>query len=114
MFDKAQNNPTLLQVFVNTVAGETWTQMAEAPDWQRLYERRESYPIGTVPPGGLFLTAGVDVQRDRIEAQIVAWGRAKRSWLVDHVVLDGDTSRSEVWRSLTDLLNTTFPPRLRF
>ncbi len=108
MFEKAQNNPTLLQVFVNTVLGETWTQMAEAPDWQRLYDRRESYKIGIVPVGGLFLTAGVDVQRDRIEVQMVAWGRGKQSWLVDHVVLDGDTSRTEVWRGLTDLLNTTY------
>lgn len=109
MFEKAQGNPMLLQVFVNTVLGETWTQMGEAPDWQRLYDRRETYRLGTVPVGGLFLTAGVDVQRDRIESQIVSWGRGRESWLVDYVVLDGDTARPEVWRRLTELLNTTYP-----
>jgi len=108
-FEQAQKNPTLLQVFVNTVLGETWTQMGEAPDWQHLYDRREQYKIGTVPRGGLFLTAGVDVQRDRIEAQIVAWGRARESWLVDYIVLDGDTARAEVWARLSDLLDTTYP-----
>jgi phage terminase large subunit GpA-like protein len=107
-FEQAQKNPTLLQVFVNTVLGETWTQMGEAPDWQRLYDRRETYRVRTVPAKGLFLTAGVDVQRDRIEAQIVAWGRGRESWLVDYVVLDGDTARAEVWRQLTDLLGTTY------
>jgi phage terminase large subunit GpA-like protein len=105
---QAQKNPPLLQVFVNTVLGETWTQMGEAPDWQRLYDRRETYRVRTVPAKGLFLTAGVDVQRDRIEAQIVAWGRGRESWLVDYVVLDGDTARAEVWRQLTDLLGTTY------
>ena len=69
MFQEAQKNPALLQVFVNTVLGETWTQQGEAPDWQRLYDRRENYGIGTIPASGLFLTAGVDVQRDRIEVR---------------------------------------------
>ncbi len=108
LYEQAQNNATLLQVFVNTVLGETWMQSGEAPDWQRLYDRRETYRLGTIPRGGLFLTAGVDVQRDRIEAQIVAWGRGKISWLVDYVVLDGDTARPDVWRQLTKLLDTTY------
>jgi len=109
LFDNAQSNPALLQVFVNTVLGETWTQMAEAPDWQRLYDRREDYRLGTVPQGGLFLVAGCDVQRDRLEIQVTAFGRARENWLVDYVVLDGDTSRPEVWEQLTDLLNTSYP-----
>ena len=49
-FEQAQKNPSLLQVFVNTVLGETWTLLGEAPEWQKLYDRRESYKIGTVPP----------------------------------------------------------------
>ncbi|MGH9673689.1 MAG: terminase gpA endonuclease subunit [Bryobacteraceae bacterium] len=47
-FEQAQN-PSLLQVFVNTVLGETWTQLGEAPDWQKLYDRREDYKTGVVP-----------------------------------------------------------------
>jgi len=76
-FDQAQKNPALLQVFINTVLGETWALRGEAPDWQRLYDRREDYQIGMVPKGGLFLTAGIDVQKDRIEVEVVAWGRGK-------------------------------------
>jgi len=88
MFEEAQKNPALLQVFINTVLGETWAQQGEAPDWQRLYERREDYKIGAVPAGGLFLTAGVDVQRDRIECEVVAWGRGKESWSVEYRVFE--------------------------
>jgi phage terminase large subunit GpA-like protein len=109
MFEQAQKDHALLQVFVNTVLGETWTQMGEAPDWHRLYDRRESYQLGTVPAGGLFLTAGVDAQKDRLEVQITAWGRNKESWLVDYAVLDGTPSRPEVWNQLTELLHTTYP-----
>jgi phage terminase large subunit GpA-like protein len=109
IFEQAKRDPSLLQVFVNTVLGETWTEQGEAPDWRRLYDRRESYPVGTVPAGGLFLTAGADVQRDRIEAEVVAWGAGKQSWSVDYRVLEGDTSHPEVWNKLTGLLNEHFP-----
>jgi phage terminase large subunit GpA-like protein len=107
-FEQAQKNPSLLQVFVNTVLGETWTLLGEAPDWKKLYDRREQYKIGLVPRGGIFLTAGADVQRDRIEVEVVAWGRGKESWSVDYRVFEGDTSRTQVWEKLTDLLNETY------
>lgn len=109
MFENAQKNPDLMKGFVNTVLGEPYEEEYEAPDWQRLYERREHYPIGVVPMGGLFLTAGADVQKDRIECEVVAWGREKESWSVDYHVLDGDTARPEVWEKLEKLLRRDWP-----
>ena len=108
MFEEAQKKPELLQVFVNTVLGETWALQGEAPEWQRLYDRREEYRIGTVPKGGLFLTAGVDVQKDRIEVEVVAWGRGKESWSVDYQVLEGQTAEGAVWLKLTEVLNAYY------
>ena len=107
-FEQAQKNPALLQVFVNTVLGETWTLLGEAPEWQKLYDRREDYKVGLVPRGGLFLTAGADVQKDRIAGEIAAWGRGKGSWSVEYRVFEGDTSRAAVWEKLTGLLNESF------
>jgi phage terminase large subunit GpA-like protein len=95
--------------FKNGVLGETWIETGEAPDWQRLYERRESWPIGTVPSGGLFLTAGGDVQKDRIEVDVWAWGRGLESWLVDHIVVEGGPEHAETWAALTVLLGRTWP-----
>ena len=86
--------------FKNSVLGETWVETGEAPDWQRLYERRERWQIGTVPSGGLFLTAGADVQKDRIEVDVWAWGRGLESWLVDHIVIEGGPERAETWSEL--------------
>ncbi|OSM04155.1 phage terminase large subunit family protein [Magnetofaba australis] len=104
MYEQAQKNPDLMKGFVNTVLGEPFEEAFEAPDWTRLYDRRETYRIGEVPDGGLFLTAGVDVQKDRLECEVMAWGREKRSWSIDYFVLDGDTARPEVWGQLDRVL----------
>lgn len=48
----------------------TWEEKGEAPDWSVLFDRREKYKIGKVPQGAYVLTAGVDVQNDRLEMEI--------------------------------------------
>ena len=97
-----------IKAFKNSELGETWVEEGEAPDWQHLLERREDYRIGSVPSGGLLLTAGVDVQKDRIEVSVWAFGRGKESWLVEHRVLMGDTARDEVWKALASVLRETW------
>jgi phage terminase large subunit GpA-like protein len=108
-WEQAQGNDAALKAAKNTLLGETWQERGEAPDWQRLYERREDWQIGMVPRGALFLTAGADVQKDRIEIDIWAWGRGLESWLIDHIVIDGGPDRAESWSSLTELLDRTWP-----
>lgn len=107
-WEQAQGNDASLKTLKNTVLGETWQEKGEAPDWQRLYDRRENWHLGQAPAGVLVLTAGADVQRDRIEIDVWGWGRNLRSWLVDHVVLEGDTARPEVWADLTEFLGETW------
>jgi hypothetical protein len=117
-FVAVHKNPLEFRVFTNTVLGETWRERGEAPEWKRLYERRESYGLGTVPRGGLVLTAGADVQKDRIVVEIVAWGRGKSSWSIDYGVIPGDTSLlpdpaleldPSPWKQLDELLARVFP-----
>lgn len=103
-----QGDDAELKTFKNTVLGETWQVKGEAPDWQRLYDRREHWPLGTVPGKGLVLTAGIDVQRDRIEIDVWAWGRGLESWLVEHEVLDGSPGDTAVWAALTEYLGRTW------
>ena len=108
-WEAAQGNDEAKRSFRNTVLGETWFETGEAPDWQRLYDRREDYHLGSVPAGGLLLTAGADVQKDRIEVSIWAWGRGLESWLVDHLVIDGSPAQPAPWAALTELLGRTWP-----
>jgi len=107
-WEAAQGSDEAIKAFRNTILGETWVETGEAPDWQRLYDRRERWKSGTVPAGGLFLTAGADVQKDRIEVDVWAWGRGLESWLVDHVVIEGGPGDPACWRQLTDLLGKTW------
>ncbi|MFH1157615.1 MAG: phage terminase large subunit family protein [Pseudomonadota bacterium] len=104
----AAKDDAAMKVYVNTIEARTWTESGEAPEWQRLYDRREDYRIGQVPMGGLFLTAGVDVQKDRVELEIVAWGRDRESWSVDYRVLQGDPVKPDVWKELDAALAETF------
>ncbi|ODN68786.1 Phage terminase large subunit (GpA) [Methylobrevis pamukkalensis] len=62
-WDAAQGSDEAIKAFRNTILGETWVETGEAPDWQRLYDRRERWTSGTVPAGGLFLTAGATCRR---------------------------------------------------
>lgn len=108
-WEAAQGDDSSLKTFKNTILGEVWQEKGDAPDWERLYERREAWQLGSVPEGGLVLTGGADVQRDRIEIDVWAWGRNLRSWLVDHVVLEGNTDRPEVWDDLTAFMQRDWP-----
>ncbi|MDP2433442.1 MAG: phage terminase large subunit family protein [Pseudomonadota bacterium] len=106
--NKESGSASAIKTFKNTELGETWIEEGEAPDWQRLLERREDYRIGSIPAGGLLLVGGADVQKDRIEASIWAFGRGKEAWLIEHRVLMGDTARDTVWRQLAGILTETW------
>ncbi|WP_412079758.1 phage terminase large subunit family protein [Thalassobacter stenotrophicus] len=103
----AQGSDEMLRAARNTLLGETWVESGDAPEWQRLADRRESFPA-KIPSGGLFLTAGADVQKDRIEVDVWAWGRGLESWLVDHVVIPGGPGDPACWQTLTELLGQTW------
>lgn len=106
------DGPEQLKTFVNTVLGETWKPKGDAPPWEMLYQRRAMYEIGTCPPGVLFLTIGVDVQKDRLIYEVVGWGRGKCSWSIDAGAFHGDTSDMTAhgpWPRLDVLLDRGFP-----
>lgn len=108
-FYEAKNDPEKLKTFLNTQLAETFEEQGEAPESQRLYERRESYPTNSIPPGVLFLTAGVDVQggeSPRFEVEIVGWTRDKQSYSIDYRVIPGDTNLDTAYsEKLNPLLN---------
>jgi phage terminase large subunit GpA-like protein len=108
-WETAQGKPEDLKTFRNTVLGETWQDRGEAPDWERLVERREAFSLGTVPSGALVLTAGVDVQDDRIECDIWGWAEGFSSWLIDHVVIPGSPRERAPWEALARLLAKDWP-----
>lgn len=108
-FLAAKDRPEELKTFVNTALGETWRERGDAPDWERIYNRREKYPIGQVPESVRFLTAGVDVQKDRVVYEVVGWAEDKESWSIDSGIIPFDTGNEAEWTKVDDLLNRTYP-----
>jgi phage terminase large subunit GpA-like protein len=105
---EAQGNPELLRVFVNTVLAEWWEDENESLSDDVLLQRREdwSHVDADVPTGGVVLTMAVDVQGDRIEYEVVAWGRGEESWSIDYGVIPGDVRKdATVLESLDRLLD---------
>lgn len=96
-----------LQSFVNVSLAETWEEKGEQIDPASLMARAETYPA-PVPAGAVYLTAGIDMQDDRLEVEVVGWGLGEESWNVDFRVLWGDPLQGDVWDDLDALLGETF------
>jgi len=96
-----------LQTFINVSLAETFEEKGEQADPESLMSRREAYNA-QVPAGGLVLTAGVDMQQDRLECEVVAWGHGEESWSIDYAVFWGDPLQHDVWDELEDYLSQTF------
>lgn len=97
-----------MQTFVNETLGETWELAGERSDEHALQARAEPYKLCTVPKGGLYLTAGVDVQRNRWEITVYAWGRGMESWVVDVIVIDGNPAVDDEWDAVTQHLQKRY------
>ena len=103
-YEASKADPLQLQVFVNSSLGLPFERnLGDSLDWEKLHHRSEasSYQRGEIPEGVLMLTAGVDVQGDRLEVSIWGYGRGEQSWLIDHQVILGDPLLDETWRQLT-------------
>ena len=104
----SQGDTAELKGFVNTYLGEVWREQGDSIEEISLISRLEEYTLDTLTEDGrplyALITAGVDVQKDRLEASIVAWGEGEEAWLLEHVILPGDTAQPAVWIELADVL----------
>jgi phage terminase large subunit GpA-like protein len=107
-FLEAKNRPELLQVFVNTVLGETFEVSGERVEAGALSHRAEAYDGKSLPDEIRTVTAGVDVQDNRLEVQLVGWGENEESWPFLYEVLHGDPAQTRVWGELDRILLDSF------
>jgi phage terminase large subunit GpA-like protein len=106
-FLAAKDKPEKLKVFINTSLAQVWKATGERTDPEMLANRRETY-AAELPMGVVFLTAGVDVQDDRLEVEVKGWGLNEECWGICYEVYPGDTSQAEVWTNLEHLLRRRF------
>ncbi|GGC90452.1 terminase [Chelatococcus reniformis] len=103
-FLEAAERPELLQVWVNTVLGEPWEEKGDGANAADLINRGEVYDGDSLPDAIVALTAGIDVQGDRLEVQVLGWGRQEECWACLYEVLPGDPAQPQVWKDLDALL----------
>jgi len=105
-FLASRKDPMRLKTFTNTILAETWEERGDQVDDYSISKRKEDYD--GVPEEVVLLTAGVDVQDDRLEVEIVGWGAGEESWQIDYHIIYGDPSAPRLWAQLDELLLKTY------
>jgi phage terminase large subunit GpA-like protein len=99
-----QGSEEAMIAFYNTRLARCWERKKEQTKASELKARAEPYKLGTVPKGGLILSASVDTQIDRLELKVVAWGEGMECWIVDFQIVAGSPSDLATWEALDLLL----------
>jgi phage terminase large subunit GpA-like protein len=105
-FLEAKKQPATLRVWINTYLGESWEEEGDQVDDFSLSNRAEEWDA--IPNDVLLLTAGVDVQDDRLEAEVVGWGLDEESWSIAYKTFYGDPSAPHIWKDLDEFLAQTY------
>ncbi|HEV7436980.1 MAG TPA: terminase gpA endonuclease subunit [Pseudorhizobium sp.] len=102
----AKGDPASEQTFFNDTVGRAYRTLGEAPSWEVLRDRgaQSDFARGEIPAGCSVVTVGVDCQNDRVEWQVVAWGREKRRAIVEYGVFPGHISEAKCQKALDGLL----------
>ncbi len=108
-FLRAKDDPSELQVFVNTILAQGWQAPGEDVDESALAGRAEPFGLDRIPPEVLVVTAGVDTQDDRLEITLCGWTRASECLVLAHIVLWGAHDDDMTWAELDELLRTRWP-----
>jgi len=106
--DKSKlGDPIELKTFTNTILAETWEEKGETIEQDALFKRREVYEAAC-PAGVLFLTAAIDVQSDRLEAEVVGWGKGEEAWSIAAKIFHGSPVDPQLWMDLDEWLHQTY------
>ncbi|WP_449602447.1 phage terminase large subunit family protein [Paenibacillus sp. Marseille-Q9583] len=96
--------PEELMNFINSWLAEPWENTQVKMNSDKVLEKSSSYEEGVVPDKTILLTAGVDVQKDRMYYTIRAWGEGMTSHNIRHGVV-------ETWPQIEDVMNISYCSR---
>jgi phage terminase large subunit GpA-like protein len=103
--------PERMQATMNTVFGELWRIQGDAPEAESVKALRGGYRCDELPAAVVRITAGVDVQKNRLVYVVRGWGAGSTSWLLRHGEIYGDTDQQSVWADLAGLMEMAWGER---
>jgi phage terminase large subunit GpA-like protein len=104
-YESVKDNPQKLKTFVNTQLAETWTETGEQPDNEVLENKIKTYSRNQIPTDEIaFLTMGIDVQKFRLEMEIVGWTKDKKSYSIDYRIIGGEVVKNDPWNEVDKIL----------
>ena len=107
--EASRGDPVKERVFFQQDLGEPYDPSGDAPDWEKLVAVRRPWPRGVVPFPGAVLTGFIDVQGNRFEWGLWAWGPGFQGWLVDRGVIAHDYESAEGWAQIDQLTARRWP-----
>ena len=108
-FLESKDDPTKLQSVINTAFCECWEEPGEKVESNVLIEQAKDFEH-EAPDGVLYITFGTDVQSDRLELEVVGWGKGERSWSLDYHIIEGatDNRTKGAWVEHTELIKERY------
>ena len=104
-FLAGKDDPAQLQAFSNTVLAQGWTSPSHV-DENALMARAEAFDLNNIPAEVLIVTAGCDVQDDRVEISVVGWDRWSTAYVLAHITVWGGFEDDSLWQEVDELLRT--------
>lgn len=105
-FLECKSDPFQLQVFVNTKLGEVWRERSSMQAGDLV---THAYVYDAPCPSGVgVITAGIDIQLNRIEVVFWGWGDGENAWYLDNHVVWKDPGTVDAWIDLEKVINRTF------
>lgn len=103
-------DPQKLQTVFNTLLGKLWEDRGDLQSDDEMLDRREHYKA-EVPDGVLVLTMGVDTQDNRLEYEVVGYGRFHETWGIERGIIMGAPDapdmpgKQSVWTRLDQIID---------
>jgi len=108
-FLDAQGDQELLKKWTNTALAELWEpKYSETFDPNGLLARAEPYDGDDLPEAARVITGFCDVQGDRLEVQLIAWGNDEEAWPFQYNIINQDPTQPQAWKELEVLLRSKF------
>ena len=106
---EARGDPVDAKVFIQQDLGEPYEPKNDTPDWEKLLGARKPWKRGVVPWPASVLTGFIDVQGNRFEWGLWAWGEGFQGWLVDRGVIAHDYTEDQAWAAIDALTSRRWP-----